>query len=102
VPALAGAVVGTGFELGKPLSRAVAELEANAIRAALQATGNNKQATVRLLGMARATLYEKLALIAVASTDTPLAPADFLSPAERNQSPAPPDLFAGWQESSVN
>ena len=61
----AGSAATTGFELGKPLSQAVAELEAHAIRAALQATGNNKQATARLLGMARATLYEKLALFSL-------------------------------------
>jgi len=60
-PAPAGSTAPMGFELGKPLSQVVAELEAHAIRAALQATGNNKQATARLLGMARATLYEKLA-----------------------------------------
>jgi DNA-binding NtrC family response regulator len=60
-PAAAGAAA---YALGKPLSQAVAELEASAIRAALQATGNNKQATARMLGIARATLYEKLAVLA--------------------------------------
>ncbi len=44
----------------KPLPVAVAELEAQAIRAALDATQGNKQAAARLLGIARATLYEKL------------------------------------------
>ena len=47
----------------KPLSQAVAELEARAIRDALAATGGNKLAASRLLGIARATLYEKLALL---------------------------------------
>ena len=46
----------------KPLSQAVAELEARSIRDALAATGGNKLAASRLLGIARATLYEKLAL----------------------------------------
>ncbi|UUX97960.1 sigma-54-dependent Fis family transcriptional regulator [Aquabacterium sp. J223] len=45
-----------------PLPQAVADLEARAIRQALAATGGNKQAAARLLGIARATLYEKLAL----------------------------------------
>jgi DNA-binding NtrC family response regulator len=40
----------------------VAELEARAIREALHATGGNKLATARLLGISRATLYQKLAL----------------------------------------
>jgi transcriptional regulator with PAS, ATPase and Fis domain len=46
----------------KPLSEAVAELEGRAIRAAMRATGGNKLAASRLLGISRATLYEKLAL----------------------------------------
>jgi len=47
----------------KPLPQAVAELEARAIREALAATGGNKLAASRLLGISRATLYEKLPLI---------------------------------------
>jgi two-component system nitrogen regulation response regulator NtrX len=46
----------------KPLPQAVAELEGRAIREALAATGGNKLAAARLLGIARATLYEKLPL----------------------------------------
>lgn len=46
----------------KPLSQAVAELEGRAIREAMAATGGNKLAASRLLGISRATLYEKLAL----------------------------------------
>ncbi|MFZ2990757.1 sigma-54 interaction domain-containing protein [Ideonella sp.] len=46
----------------KPLPQAVAELEVQALKAALAATRGNKLAAARLLGIARATLYEKLAL----------------------------------------
>ena len=44
----------------KPLPQAIAELEAQAIRQALAATGGNKVAAAKLLGIARATLYDKL------------------------------------------
>jgi len=46
-----------------PLPQAVAALEARAIRQALARTDGNKQAAARLLGIARATLYEKLVLL---------------------------------------
>ena len=46
----------------KPLSEAVAELEGRAIRDAMAATGGNKLAASRLLGISRATLYDKLDL----------------------------------------
>jgi transcriptional regulator with PAS, ATPase and Fis domain len=46
----------------KPLPQAVAELEARSIHDALAATAGNKVAASRLLGISRATLYEKLAL----------------------------------------
>jgi transcriptional regulator with PAS, ATPase and Fis domain len=46
--------------VSQPLHRAVAALEAEAIRAALKATNGNKLAAARMLGIARATLYEKL------------------------------------------
>ena len=46
-----------------PLPQAVAELEARAIQQALQRTGGNKLAAARLLGISRATLYQKLALV---------------------------------------
>ncbi len=45
----------------RPLGAQVAELEQRAIAAALRATGGNKLAAARLLGIARATLYERLA-----------------------------------------
>jgi len=45
-----------------PLPQAIAELEARAIDAALAATHGNKLAASRLLGISRATLYEKLTL----------------------------------------
>ena len=44
----------------KPLPQAVAELEAGAIRDALVVTRGNKLAASRLLGISRATLYQKL------------------------------------------
>jgi transcriptional regulator with PAS, ATPase and Fis domain len=49
--------------LGLPLPQAIAALEARAIRAALAATQGNKVAAAKRLGIARATLYEKLALL---------------------------------------
>ena len=45
----------------KTLPVAVAELEAAYIAQALAQTGGNKQAAAKLLGIARATLYEKMA-----------------------------------------
>ena len=42
----------------------VAELEARSIREALELTRGNKLAASRLLGISRATLYEKLAATA--------------------------------------
>jgi DNA-binding NtrC family response regulator len=50
-----------------PLPQAVAELEARSIRQALQRTGGNKLAAARLLGISRATLYQKLALLDTAA-----------------------------------
>jgi transcriptional regulator with PAS, ATPase and Fis domain len=44
----------------RPLAEQVAELERRAIAAAMKATGGNKLATSRLLGISRATLYERL------------------------------------------
>jgi transcriptional regulator with PAS, ATPase and Fis domain len=55
----------------RPLPQAVAELEARAIEQALRETGGNKLASARLLGISRATLYQKLALIDAASTTAP-------------------------------
>ena len=43
-----------------PLAEQVAELEQRAIAAAMQTTGGNKLAAARLLGISRATLYERL------------------------------------------
>ena len=44
----------------RPLAEQVAELERRAIAAAMQTTGGNKLAAARLLGISRATLYERL------------------------------------------
>jgi transcriptional regulator with PAS, ATPase and Fis domain len=49
----------------KPLPQAVAELEARAIRQALQRCGGNKLAAARLLGISRATLYQKLPALGI-------------------------------------
>ncbi|MGH8737415.1 MAG: sigma-54 interaction domain-containing protein [Burkholderiales bacterium] len=47
----------------RPLPLLIAELERSSIRSALEATGGNKVSAARLLGISRATLYEKLAEI---------------------------------------
>ena len=44
----------------RPLGVQVAELEKQAIQAALQATGGNKVAAARMLGLSRAKLYQRL------------------------------------------
>jgi transcriptional regulator with PAS, ATPase and Fis domain len=44
----------------RPLGEQVTELERQAIRAALAATGGNKLAAAKLLGISRAKLYERL------------------------------------------
>ena len=44
----------------RPLAEQVAELEPRAVAAAMQTTGGNKLAAARLLGISRATLYERL------------------------------------------
>ena len=45
----------------RPLPEQVAELEQRAIAAALGATGGNRVAAARLLGISRAAFYDKLA-----------------------------------------
>jgi len=47
----------------RPLPQLIAELEHSSIRSALEATGGNKLSAAKLLGISRATLYEKLAEI---------------------------------------
>jgi len=60
-PALAPASAPAGgSDLLRPLAEQVAELERHAIAAALEATGGNKLATARLLGISRAKLYGRL------------------------------------------
>lgn len=44
----------------RPLAEAVAELERDLIRTTLQATAGNKASAARLLGISRATLYQKI------------------------------------------
>ncbi|MEW6690061.1 MAG: sigma 54-interacting transcriptional regulator [Pseudomonadota bacterium] len=45
----------------RPLPQLIAELERSSIASALAATGGNKVSAARMLGISRATLYEKLA-----------------------------------------
>jgi len=45
----------------RPLPQLIAELERSSIQSALAATGGNKVSAAKLLGISRATLYEKLA-----------------------------------------
>ncbi|HTQ76815.1 MAG TPA: sigma 54-interacting transcriptional regulator [Burkholderiales bacterium] len=47
----------------RPLPQQIAELERDSIRLALAATGGNKVSAARMLGISRATLYEKLAAL---------------------------------------
>lgn len=47
----------------RPLPQLVAELERSTIRSALEATRGNKVSAAKLLGISRATLYEKLAVM---------------------------------------
>jgi DNA-binding NtrC family response regulator len=44
----------------RPLAEQIAEVERRAIAAAMEATGGNKLAASRLLGISRAKLYERL------------------------------------------
>ncbi|MDP9902495.1 sigma-54 interaction domain-containing protein [Variovorax ginsengisoli] len=46
----------------RPLAEQVAELERRAIAAAMATTGGNKLAAARLLGISRATLYDRMAV----------------------------------------
>jgi DNA-binding NtrC family response regulator len=51
----------------RPLPAQIAELEARAIAAALVRTGGNRAAAARLLGISRASLYDKLGMSAEVS-----------------------------------
>ncbi len=59
-PELPVSVAAGDADLLRPLAQQVAELEARAIAAAMQSTGQNKLATARLLGISRATLYDRM------------------------------------------
>jgi DNA-binding NtrC family response regulator len=50
----------TAARVLRPLAEQVAEVERQAIEAALAATGGNKLAAAKLLGISRAKLYERL------------------------------------------
>jgi len=47
----------------RPLPQLIAELERSAIQSALVASRGNKVSAARMLGISRATLYEKLAAL---------------------------------------
>jgi transcriptional regulator with PAS, ATPase and Fis domain len=59
VPAPAQALAAGGADT-RPLPQQIAELEQRAIAAALQRSGGNRAAAARLLGISRASLYDKL------------------------------------------
>ena len=63
-------VAGTGAREAEPLQQSlrplpqlIAEIERNSIESALAATGGNKASAAKLLGISRATLYERLAAL---------------------------------------
>lgn len=60
MPAAADMESEEGAMLLRPLAQQIGELERRAIAAAMAATGGNKLASSRLLGISRATLYERL------------------------------------------
>ena len=68
LPVKAAAPAERGTAL-RPLPQLVAELERSSIRSALEATGGNKMSAARMLGISRATLYEKLAAMKRVSAD---------------------------------
>ncbi|MCD6078760.1 MAG: zraR4 [Ramlibacter sp.] len=63
-----GAAAAPNAHVLRPLAEQVAELERQAIQAALAATGGNKLAAAKLLGISRAKLYERLELSDFQST----------------------------------
>ena len=60
IPAAPAPLAGSPARALRPLAEQVAELERQAIDAALAATGGNKLAAAKLLGISRAKLYERL------------------------------------------
>ena len=62
LPAVVGRPTRAGSAV-RPLPEQIAELERSSIRLALAATGGNKVSAARLLGISRATLYEKLSAL---------------------------------------
>jgi len=59
-PAVAGAAAGAVTAMVRPLAEQVAELEREAIAAAMTAVRGNKVAAAKMLGISRAKLYERL------------------------------------------
>lgn len=59
-PSTPAPVADTAGAMIRPLAEAVAELEKNIIRSALESSGGNKALAARQLGISRATLYQKI------------------------------------------
>jgi transcriptional regulator with PAS, ATPase and Fis domain len=68
-PPRAGKSRGADAALLRPLGEQVAELERQAILAALAATSGNKLAAAKMLGISRAKLYERLEALSDFQTD---------------------------------
>ncbi|RYY63886.1 MAG: sigma-54-dependent Fis family transcriptional regulator, partial [Comamonadaceae bacterium] len=60
-PVATASAAAPGTDRLRPLAQQVADVERAAIEAALAATGGNKVAAARLLGISRAKLYERVA-----------------------------------------
>jgi DNA-binding NtrC family response regulator len=57
----------------RPQPQLIAEIERNSIESALVATGGNKASAAKLLGISRATLYERLAALKRLTADRALS-----------------------------
>ena len=60
LPSAATPALPTSAEVLRPMAARIAELEHSAIAEALMHTGGNRTAAARLLGISRASLYDRL------------------------------------------
>jgi transcriptional regulator with PAS, ATPase and Fis domain len=72
VPAGPTALSASASQALRPLAEQVAELERGAINSAMAATGGNKVAAAKLLGISRAKLYERLEIMSESQSMTEL------------------------------